>query len=213
MEIKDKTRLFEMSAVCITGIGKFIFMDFLNQRFIYILFACVFWIGYIVYRTKQKKEILAYWGLSMKNFKSTFLELLPIAIMGAIACILIGNYRETNILDWSFIPVLLLYPIWGIIQQFIIVGLIARNLKDLKAKKIPEIAIILITAIVFAIVHYPHPILIVGTFFLAIVYSFLYLRDRNLLVLGIYHGWLGGLFFYTILARNPWKEVFLKLNN
>jgi hypothetical protein len=208
MEIKDKTRIFEIVAVILTGFGKFILMDLLNLRFVYILAACLFWGGYIIYRAQKNKGIIKYWGLSKSNFNKTFLELLPVVILCIGAFFFTGNQLETNILNWSIIPILLLYPIWGIIQQFIIVGLLARNLKDLEKGNIPELLIILVTAIIFSIVHYPHNILIVGTFFLGLVYTKLYLNNRNLIVLGIYHGWLGAFFFYTILERDPWKEVF-----
>ncbi|MEM9527477.1 MAG: CPBP family glutamic-type intramembrane protease, partial [Bacteroidota bacterium] len=75
-------------------------------------------------------------------------------------------------------------------------------------QKWSETAIIAATACLFAIIHYPSLWLIAATFLLAIVYTVLYLRGSNLLVLGIYHGWLGGVFFYTILGRNPWLEAF-----
>lgn len=208
MKIEDKTRIFEVIAVALTGIGKFVLMDFLNLRLVYITIACLFWGGYIFYRSRTNKGIIKYWGLSKDNFNKTFLELLPIAILSVGCFIFIGNKLETNILNWSIIPILLFYPLWGIIQQFIIVGLLARNLKDIKSVRIPEILIILITAVIFSVVHYPHNLLIIGTFFLAILYTTLYLRGRNLIVMGIYHGWLGAFFFYTLLERDPWKEVF-----
>lgn len=206
--INDKTRVLEISLVLLTGLGKFLFMDVLNWRLPFIATACLFWIGYVFFRQKNNKDILKYWGFTKEGFSKTFFELLPVAIIVSVLFYFLGNHLETNILNWHILPILLIYPLWGIIQQFIIVGLIARNLKDIQKIKVPEVAIILITAVIFAVVHYPFNILIIGTFFLAIVYSILYLRGRNLIVLGIYHGWIGALFFYTILARDPWDEVF-----
>ncbi len=37
------------------------------------------------------------------------------------------------------------------------------------------------------------------------------LRIRNVYVLGILHGWLGALFYYTVVDRDPFIEVFGKL--
>jgi hypothetical protein len=207
LEIKDKTRVFEIASVAVTGFGKFIFMDFLNLRFVFITAACLFWICYILYRSQQDAGILKYWGLSKTNFKKSFLELLP--CMGiCIGFFIIAGYRlRSSVITWSIIPVLLLYPIWGIIQQFIIVGLIAGNLKDFKRINTPDWLIIFVTALVFATVHFPHSLLIIGTFLLALAYTKLYLHGRNLIVLGIYHGWLGAFFFYTILGRDAWNEL------
>jgi uncharacterized protein len=50
-----------------------------------------------------------------------------------------------------------------------------------------------------------------GTFILALLYGYIYLRSRNLYVLGLFHGWLGALFFYTVVGRDPFAEVFGKL--
>jgi hypothetical protein len=207
-KIENRTRVFEIAAVILTGIGKFVLMDLLQMRFVYISAACLFWGGYMIYQANRNKGIIAYWGLSLRNFNKTFLELLPVAILFVGIFVLVGNQLGTNILSWNIIPILLLYPIWGIIQQFIVIGLLAKNLTDLEKPRMPESLIVFITALIFSIVHYPHFLLIIGTFFLALVYTKLYLKERNLIVLGIFHGWLGAFFFYTILERDPWNEVF-----
>jgi hypothetical protein len=212
INIPDRRRLFEVLAVALTGLGKFIFMDAMQWRFTYIAFACLAWLTYVIYRQRQQAAIWTYWGFTLDGFGSTFLRLLPPALLVAVSCWLLGNYWGSNRLNWGIIPIMLLYPIWGIIQQFLIVGLIGRNLKDLKSYQLSTTAVVAITATVFAIVHYPSYLLIGGTFMLAIVYTLLYLRGSNLLVLGIYHGWLGGFFFYTLLNRDPWQEVFGNLS-
>jgi len=88
----------------------------------------------------------------------------------------------------------------------------ARNMKDLTSVKLPTIAILLITALSFSLVHYLNTLLMIGTFFLALAYTSLYLKNRNLIVMGIYHGWIGAFFYATILARDPWQELFGHLN-
>ena len=121
-----------------------------------------------------------------------------------------GFYYETMIISWHIIPILIIYPIWGIIQQYLVVGLVAGNLNDQQKLNIPKIGIIIITSILFSIVHYPSTMLIIGTFLLAIIYTIEYLKERNLWVLGIYHGWLGCFYYYLVLNRDPFIEVFGK---
>ncbi len=208
MQINDKTRTLEVLAVVLTGLGKFIFMDWLNWRLPYILAIAFFWIGYVWYRARQERGILDYWGIGKVNFKKTFLELLPVGLLCVVAFLLIGNYRGTNILNWHIIPILLLYPLWGVVQQFIVVGLITKNLRDMERTKLSAWLIVLMTALIFAVVHYPHHLLICGTFVLALVYAALSLKNRNLIVLGTFHGWLGAFFYYTVLGRDAWQEVF-----
>ena len=105
---------------------------------------------------------------------------------------------------------LILYPIWGIVQQFLVIAIVAGNLKDLKGTKLSDPFIIAVTAILFGLLHYPFYWLILGTFILALFYGFIYLKARNVFVMGIFHGWLGGLFFYTVVGRDPFEEVFGK---
>ena len=208
VSISNKRRTFEIIAVLITGLGRFLFVEYLNIRFPYIASACVFWIVYIFLRQKEVPQILSYWGLTFDNFKKTFLESLPIAIILSVSFYFIGNKLGTNILNINILPILLIYPIWGIIQQFIMIGIFARNLKDSDEINLPTLGVVLIAAILFAVVHFPFQILVAATFLLAIVYVSLYFKGRNLLVMGIYHGWIGGLFFYTIMERDPFLEVF-----
>ena len=75
------------------------------------------------------------------------------------------------ILSWHIFPILLLYPIWGVIQQFMIVGIIAGNLRTLDNTSISKWKIIIVTAFVFAIVHFPSLLFLSGTFLLALVYT------------------------------------------
>jgi uncharacterized protein len=75
--------------------------------------------------------------------------------------------------------------------------------------KLSEWIIILITAILFGLLHYPFYWLILGTFVLALLYGWIYLKARNVYVMGLFHGWLGALFFYTVVGRDVFAEVFL----
>ena len=142
------------------------------------------------------------------NFKETFLMLLPLGIISIALFFLVGNYFDTIIINKNIIPIILLYPIWGVIQQFIVVALVAGNLRDMESLNIPNWAIVLLTSLVFAVVHFPFVTLVGGTFLLALVYTSIYLKKKNLYVLGLYHGWLGAFYFYTIVGRDPWAEVF-----
>jgi uncharacterized protein len=211
--ISDKRRLVEILIVFVTAIGKFIFMDFLEWRFPFIISVILVWTVYLMYRKKEIKDIFKYWGLSLDNFKFATLKVLPFTAISVIMCFSIGYYQDTINITWHIIPILILYPIWGTIQQLLIIGLIAGNLKDLKNTKINKFTIIIITAILFAVVHYPHYWLVLGTFSLALFYGYVYLKVKNLFVLGILHGWLGALFFYTVLNRDPFEEVFVKFFN
>ncbi|WP_299227128.1 CPBP family intramembrane glutamic endopeptidase [uncultured Psychroserpens sp.] len=127
--------------------------------------------------------------------------------------VIIGFFQKTINVSWHVLPLLITYPIWGTIQQFLIIGLVTGNLNTLKSRKLNKLDIILITAILFSLVHYPSYWLMIGTFILALFYSYIYLKVKNLYVLGLIHGWLGALFYYTVVGQDPFADVFLKFFN
>ena len=206
--ISFKRRIFEIVAVLVTGLGKILFVNVFNQKFAFTLVACLFWIGYITLRFSRNPELLEYWGFTKKNFGKSFRKLLPYALICVLLFLLYGIYFDTIILKWHALVILLIYPIWGVIQQYLVVGLVAGNLADQKQVQISRMWIIIGTSVLFSIVHYPSLMLIIGTFFLALVYVVEYLKERNLWVLGIYHGWLGCFYYYLVLNRDPFVEMF-----
>ncbi|WP_171595911.1 CPBP family intramembrane glutamic endopeptidase [Marinifilum caeruleilacunae] len=210
-QINFKT--FELIAIILTVLGKFLFMDYLNWRFPFVLSATILWCAYIWYRSKTNKGILKYWGFRTDNFTKVLKVVLPFGLTAILAFFVIGGIQGSINPTWHIIPVLLFYPLWGSIQQFLLIGLVAGNLYDNPNRKLSKHAIVLFAAVLFALVHYPDYWLIGGTFILAIFYGYVYLKEKNLYVLGIFHGWLGALFYYTVLDQDPFLEIFGKLLN
>ncbi len=210
IEISNKQRFLEITAVLITAAGKFLFMDYLNWRFPFVAGASLFWICYVIYQSRRNKEILAYWGFRKDNFKKVLSMVLPFGLFAIAAFFAVGFYQGTINMTWHLIPILIMYPIWGTIQQFLLISLLAGNLQDMEGKKFNKAVIILFAAILFAAVHYPFWWLIGATFVLALFYGYVYLKARNLYVLGLFHGWLGGLFYYTVLNQDPFMDTFGK---
>jgi hypothetical protein len=209
--ISDRRRIAEILAVLFTGIGKFIFMDLLNWKLVFITAAIAGWAFYIAFRHYQSKEILRYWGFRTDNLKTVALRVLPFGVLSVMTFFVVGYLQGTLNLSWHVLPVLIIYPIWGTIQQFLLIGLVAGNCQDFTGFSIPEAVILPASALLFAGVHYPDHWLILATFLLALFYGYIYLKARNVYILGLFHGWLGGLFYYTVVNRDPFTEVFGKL--
>jgi hypothetical protein len=206
--ILDKQRLFEIVAVAITAVGKFIFMDYLKWKLPFILTIILFWGVYVFLRNRKFNGILNYWGFQKESFEQAFKLVLPFGLFACFSCFVIGYFNSTLNMTWHIIPILLIYPIWGMVQQFLLISLVAGNLNDLKSTNLNTHFVVFISAFLFGAIHYPFPWLMVGTFFLAIFYGYIFLRVRNLFVLGLFHGWLGAIFFYTVVGRDPFEEVF-----
>lgn len=199
-------RAFEIIAVVITALGKFLFYDILNQRFIFIVLMFVFWSVYVTYRVRYSPDVLRTWGFRVDNFFKVLKQVAPFGLLAVIVCFVIGTFQDTINLHWHIFPILVLYPLFGTLQQFLLMALVAGNLKSLN--RFRNHTIILSSSVLFGLLHYPYWWLVLGTFFLALLYSFIYLRIRNLYVLGIFHGWIGAIFYYTVVDKDPFIEVF-----
>jgi hypothetical protein len=85
--------------------------------------------------------------------------------------------------------------------------LVIRNLA-LKPLVLKPLILVLVGAVLFSIAHVPNLDLTFATFCVGMIFVPLYLHFRNLWPLGLYHGWLGALFYLWVLGRNPWIELF-----
>lgn len=202
---KDNLRIkSEVFLVIITGIGKIIFVNVLDLKFWFVLVAGLGWLFYLIWNIVKDKNLRRDWGFKSDGFGGSFrVLLLPSLIVVALAFVY-GYFREHLILNWHILPVLVLYPIWGTIQQWLVICLFGNNLRE--QSKIPILMVYLLTASLFGIIHYPSFLLIVGTFTMSLVYLFTFTKYKNIYVLGLFHGWLGGIFYYFVLGRDAWLE-------
>ncbi len=205
----DKLRHFEIAAVVATGFMKYIFVDWLTLRTFYIGVACIFWSVYIYIRYRNNKQILQHWGFRKNHFKQTFFLITPFAFILIGAIIWYGISNKVLFLTWHIIPVFIFYPVWGIIQQFLMLALVAGNLHSLPTLPLSKVQIILLTSTVFSLVHYPSLPLMVFTFFMELVFAFAYFKWRNLWPLGFYHGWVASLLLFFVLGRDLWNELWM----
>jgi hypothetical protein len=201
--IPNNRRIFEIIAVLLTAVGKFVFIDLLEWRLPFIICTLAAWSTYAVSRPRA---IRAYWGFRTDNFGVVLRLLAPLAVISAASFIAIGLIKNKLNITWHILPIMLFYPVWGTIQQLLCVGLVTGNLQDM-SKPLNGLHNMLVTATLFSIMHYPDTMLMAGTFVLALVYSLVYQKQRNIYALGLFHGWLGALFYYSIVGRDPFLEL------
>lgn len=202
-----RSKVLEIVMVLATAVGKFIFMDWLNWKFPFIVVMIFAWSLYVRSRYKQNPEVLQKWGFRWDNFGKVVRLMLPFGILAVVSSLAVGFWRDTLNLTWHIIPILILYPIWGTIQQLLVISLVAGNLHDLKLKGWNDWLIVFVAALLFGLVHYPYWWLVGGTFVLAMFYGYIFLKERNVYTMGLFHGWLGAIFFYTVVGRDPFMEV------
>ena len=205
----NRERRIEIAAVVITGLLKFVLMDWLGFRLFYVFAACLFWFIYVYKKRRRYPDVLKSWGFQKAYMRSSFLFLLPVSVVIIAGTVIYGAMNQAAFMNWHILPVLVLYPAWGVIQQFMMVGLVAGNLNKLTDVKITDSQIILFTSFLFALVHFPSIPLVGFTFFLEIIFIKVYLRWPNIWTLGLFHGWIGTFFIYFVLERDLWAELWL----
>jgi len=182
-------------------------MDWLQWRGVFIAGVGLFWLGYIVLQTKTTNQ-LQIWGFKASGFKQTMLFLAPFVLISMMVSMVYANFHNKLFFTWHLLPILFLYPLWGIIQQFLMLGIISQNVHTLFNKRVNRYVIILIVSALFSIIHYPNYFLMIFSFFLEIVFITVYFTWKNLWAIGIAHGWIATFILFYILERNLWLELF-----
>ncbi len=199
---------FELFAVLITAVLKFLVMDWLNQRTVFIAAICTFWLIYILIRISSDKNILKYWGFKKQHFKESALFLVPSVGLCLLGSSLYGYLWNNQTYSLYMLPVFILYPLWGTIQQFLMLGIISKGLRNLLPKKSNKYIVTFIVSFIFSLIHYPSLFLMGAAFFMEVLFISVYFKWRNLWSIGIAHGWMALFLIHFILKRDLWAELF-----
>jgi len=195
----------EILLVFLTAVASEICVSVFNARGPFIIAATAFWVGYVIVRWWRDPGALRRWGFGTENLGPASAAAGGVFVLGsagmlAWAALWGGGVRPV---PWGHVlPVLVLYPAWGLVQQFLLDALVARNL----LRWLSPVAVVVLTAGLFGMVHLPAWTLVSLSFAVALAWVPIYLRWRNLWPLGVCHGWLGAVTYFVILHRDPWAE-------
>jgi hypothetical protein len=194
----------ETLAVAGTALLHPVFVEVLGLRVLYIIAIVLAWSVYVAVRVRKHPEFLVAWGFCRRGLGKTMIAISIIFLVGAAVCAGIGAWRGSMAVSFHMLILSLLYPLWGTGQQFLVQALAVRNL----AGFMPAWLVTLLAGILFGAVHLPSLELAAATLVMGLLFTPVYLRWRNLWPLGVCHGWLGILFYYWVLQRDPWMELF-----
>ncbi|MEO6201977.1 MAG: CPBP family glutamic-type intramembrane protease [Nitrospirales bacterium] len=169
--------------------------------------ASISWMGYILWQVWQNPTKWRSWGFRTDNLREAFIWPSVLFAGSGLVMAWYGVVTGRELWQGHMLFLLFLYPLWGILQQFLVQALGVDNL----IKIFPQHGLLLaipIGVILFAVVHFPDGWLMLATGLMACFFIPFYVRDRNLWPLGLYHGWLGTFFYLWVLDRDPWVSVF-----
>ncbi len=206
----NRTRAWlEVGAVFLTGL---LFLGFVHigDKGLFIALASISWMIYIVWRVRQDSGLFERWGFHTKNLMSAFVWPTVIFVIGIVLMAWYGIAQGRILWQNHIVVLLLLYPAWGILQQFLVQALGVANLMTL-FPQLGRMVALPVGVLLFSLVHYPDGwLLMLATGVMACFFIPCYLRHGNLWPLGLYHGWLGTFFYLWVIGKDPWMDVFGK---
>lgn len=206
-EQRTLTSRREAAAIIFTGSAHLVCESVLEIKWLFMFVALIAWSAYLARKVRHEWTLLQQWGFRWTHLGVSSMVAGGVFLVGAAGIAGIAHVRGILSLHWHLVPLLLLYPVWGLLQQYVLQVLIVRNLLQGapwfdSARKVTPTA-----AVLFAVAHWPDTILMGATFLLGLSFTPIYLRWCNLWPLGLYHGWLGALTYFWLLGRDPWVEL------
>ena len=195
----------EIAAVILTGGTFLVFENVLHLKVPFLIGSTILWTLYLVARVMRDRSVLQQWGFRRDTLRPASIACLVCLGVGGGAILayrLIAGWRPLPV---TALVVFALYPLWGLVQQFLVQALVAENLKRLG---VGRAIIVPVAAVLFGLAHLPDWPLVAITAGAGVIWTPIFLWRPNLLPLAITHGWLGGLVFYWVLVRDPWAEFF-----
>ncbi len=175
-----------------------------NPQQVYNLAACVAWGAYLLYRVCRQPQILHEWGLRKYDFLDALKPACIFCLMAVPLLLAYGVWKQHAPLPASFWLLIILYPLWGIAQQFALQNLVTRNLRPYIHGRLWRAVA---ATVLFSLAHFPNYWLMALVIPAGIVFTWIFERHRNLWAIGIIHGILGSVAYYLVLGEDPGAQL------
>ena len=164
-----------------------------------VTFAFVLMIGSQFLRREGLRDL----GFRLDNFLGAVKLLAPPMIVVGIICAGLGLMSGTrpDLFRWHAERPLVLQLVvgfaWGLVQQYALQSFINRRAQIVWPRGLRSV---LLTAVLFALLHFPNPWLMLVTFIGGLVWAFVYQRFPNLFALALSHSLMTWVLVSTLPA-------------
>lgn len=204
--------MFEITFSFIALIIYLIFHHF-NKKISSLTLFAVGFLLFVYFDFSIKKISLKSVGLRFDNLNMAFSATISIFIL-TLVLFLIANiflsYKckgrinlRHKIVQKNFFKSLLLYPLWGIVQQFLVLGFFYYYVSSLFGVGWLSF---FTTVFFFSTIHFPNIKFMIFTFLGEVLILYFFTLVPNIIILGIYHGIFGTLFYYLFLSDDVIKR-------
>lgn len=166
--------------------------------------VCVL-ICYLLFVLGRRSQTWRDYGLRSDNLAAAAWRIGCWTLVAAGLIVAWAIHRDNSLVRPELLILLPLYPLWGLVQQFIFQGILHRALLVM----IPSRSVALtVNSVAFASVHVADWPVVALTFVAGFCWSWFYQRWPNIWVLGVSHGVLAGLTYPLLLSENPLERFF-----
>lgn len=100
-----------------------IFIDLLHQRVVFIGLALGGWVLYLGRRAWEQEDLLGHWGFRRQGLGAAFAATSVFALIALVAMGAIAMARQTLVLRWQMLSLLVLYHGWlGVFYYYWVLG-------------------------------------------------------------------------------------------
>jgi len=197
--------------VALAGIFLTVVLSFVTRHVgatgFFIVGAVLFWAVYVYLRSRSDPQALYNWGFRTDNLGEAATAAFLVFLVIAGTLLIIGAVNKTLSFPTHLLAQLLIYPLWGTVQQFLALAIVVSNLERTTVFQGRKTMLVVLTALLFSVVHLYNVGLAAGVFLLELIVVPLYFRYRNTWPLGVLHGWCGALYYLWVLNEDLWNEI------
>ena len=87
---------------------------------LFIAFASISWLTYIGWQVWRSASLWRQWGFRIDNLKASFFLPTTVFVLSIGGMAAFAFYSGHDLWNEHIVVLLLLYPIWGVLQQFLV---------------------------------------------------------------------------------------------
>ena len=150
MSTSRRRAISEIVAVVLTGRVILVFENVLHLKLHFLVVCIAGWALYIGIRVARDRRVLRDWGLRRDTLVGSAAACGIFFVVAAIGMFSWRLLRGGLLFPPSMALLMLVYPVWGLMQQFFVQSLVAGNLERLGSARAVTIPV---AALLFGLAH------------------------------------------------------------